>query len=296
MLDREPNAAGLLGVINARHRTDFRLRSRFRGGENHGAYAIVSADGSRFVLKRQRAAPDASRRLTRADGITRRLQTLGYPAPLYLLVGTTPEGELYCVEELLPGEPVDRVTERPHLDRLVELNDLQAGQAMSSEQNWSIYASQVVFEDASGWRAVLRSYSPGTAHLAQALERLTAGRDGVGSAGADIVHGDLSPGNILVHQGHISGVVDWDAAGCGDRAFDLALLLFYHFDDPRMCEPLRARVLDLCGFDALCVYLSYTILGQIAWSIGHHGKPAVDHWLRLAGLILDDLRRPAPFR
>lgn len=32
------------------------------------------------------------------------------------------------------------------------------------------------------------------------------------------VHGDLSPGNVLVSDGRLSGIIDWSAAGVGDPA------------------------------------------------------------------------------
>ena len=37
------------------------------------------------------------------------------------------------------------------------------------------------------------------------------------------VHGDLLGGNILVRNGHLSGVIDWSAAGLGDPACDAML-------------------------------------------------------------------------
>jgi aminoglycoside phosphotransferase (APT) family kinase protein len=36
------------------------------------------------------------------------------------------------------------------------------------------------------------------------------------------VHGDLIPGNLLVDQGHLAGIIDWGGAGRGDLAQDLA--------------------------------------------------------------------------
>jgi aminoglycoside phosphotransferase (APT) family kinase protein len=44
--------------------------------------------------------------------------------------------------------------------------------------------------------------------------------------GADVatkfVHGDLIPGNVLVHSNRLSAVIDWGGAGIGDPAQDLA--------------------------------------------------------------------------
>jgi len=37
------------------------------------------------------------------------------------------------------------------------------------------------------------------------------------------VHGDLLPGNILVSNGHLSGVIDWSGAGVGDPACEAML-------------------------------------------------------------------------
>jgi aminoglycoside phosphotransferase (APT) family kinase protein len=34
------------------------------------------------------------------------------------------------------------------------------------------------------------------------------------------VHGDLLPGNVLVHDGRLAGIVDWSGAGVGDPACD----------------------------------------------------------------------------
>lgn len=40
------------------------------------------------------------------------------------------------------------------------------------------------------------------------------------------VHGDLLPGNILVQNGRLSGVVDWSAAGLGDPACEAMVAWF----------------------------------------------------------------------
>jgi aminoglycoside phosphotransferase (APT) family kinase protein len=200
-----------------------------------------------------------------------------------------PDGTLYYLQSALPREPVGRLLKPEQLDRLFALNDLQDGQAISAEQDWSSYVADVIFHGGSGWADELRAYGTATARLVDALATLTAGRkDGRGKS-SDIVHGDLSPGNILVHDGQISGIVDWDAAGRGDRSFDLALLLFYFYDDQPIRDPVRDRVVELAGCDGLAIYLAYAILSQTTWSSRHHGQSAVEHWLSRAGRILHDL-------
>jgi len=290
MAEPATDLAGLLDHIRAQHGIELRPGGSYLHGENQGAYPVVSSDGTPLMLKRRAADPQSHRRLERAQKITQRLHDLGAPVPRYLLIGETPDGTLYWVQDALPGEPAGRLTRPEQLEPLFVLNDLQAGQAVSFEQNWSSYAAGVVFRGDSGWADELRDYSEATARLVDALADLTAGREGRSERNADIVHGDLSPGNILALDGQVGGVVDWDAAGCGDRAFDLALLLFYHYDDPPIRTPLRDRVLTLAGSDALCVYLAYAILSQTTWSSRHHGQSAVEHWLSRAGRIIHDLR------
>jgi aminoglycoside phosphotransferase (APT) family kinase protein len=43
---------------------------------------------------------------------------------------------------------------------------------------------------------------------------------------SDVVHGDCAPENVLVHEGQITAVVDWEQACYGDAAFDLAGLIY----------------------------------------------------------------------
>jgi aminoglycoside phosphotransferase (APT) family kinase protein len=290
MADRTLDLDALLAHVNAHHGTRLQSGGAYRRGENQGAYPVVMADGTPLILKCAGPDPHFRPRLERAQVITGRLRDLGAPVPRYLLIGDTPDGTRYWVQEALPGEPVGRLTRPEQVDRLLAINDFQAGQAVSSEQNWTSYVVDVVFRGGSGWADELRQYGEATASLVSVLAELTAGQEACCQRTADIVHGDLSPGNILALNGQISGIVDWDAAGCGDRAFDLALLLFYHYDDPPIRTPLRDRALALAGPDALRVYLAYAILGQTTWSSRHHGQSAVEHWLSRAGRIVHDLR------
>lgn len=47
------------------------------------------------------------------------------------------------------------------------------------------------------------------------------------------MHGDLSPGNVLVHEGRLSGVIDFGAAGAGDPACELAVAWMLFGDEAR---------------------------------------------------------------
>jgi aminoglycoside phosphotransferase (APT) family kinase protein len=56
------------------------------------------------------------------------------------------------------------------------------------------------------------------------------------------VHGDLSDGNLLVHDGRLSGVIDWGSIGAGDPAVDL-IVGWCFFD-----AASRSAYVDALGF------------------------------------------------
>ncbi len=56
------------------------------------------------------------------------------------------------------------------------------------------------------------------------------------------IHGDLLPGNILVINGRLSGVIDWSGAGVGDPACE-AMLAW------ALPEQVRQSFRRILGFD-----------------------------------------------
>jgi hypothetical protein len=76
----------------------------------------------------------------------------------------------------------------------------------------------------------------------------------------------------------------------GDRAFDLATLLFYLYDHHDIRRRLRARLLELAGPRASQAYLAHMVLRQVDWSLRHHPAAAsTRRYLRLAQLITADI-------
>lgn len=284
------DAERLLQRINARHATDFRVQARYAAGENHGAHALIDSVGERAVLKYHQQ-PQRLPGLDRARLITDRLRSRGAPVPIYRMAGAFADGYTYWIQSAVDGAPPETLTDS-QLTRLLELNDLQAGQAISQEQNWTDYVIRVVFAGESGWAGSLRRHSAATRDVLSRIERLVTGKQTCLGVTTDIVHGDLVTDNILVHEERLSGIVDWDAAGCGDRTLDLAKPLYYSYANAPIRDRLRDRIVALRGRDALRVYLAYAILAQTDWSIRHHPLAAVDDLVALAHAILSDLGAP----
>lgn len=279
----------LLDRINTRHGAELRLKGRYPLGQNQGAYAIEDASGTPLVLKWQ-SQPTMLSRLERARAVTDRLITLAVPVPRYLLIGTFPDGATYWLQTALPGSPPAQLS-MEHLQQLLGLNERQAGQALSSEQDWSWYVRSVVFAGEDGWTDSLRHHSPETRTLLSLLEEVTAGKEACVSRTVDLVHGDLGLDNVLVAGDVVTGMVDWDAAGCGDRALDLSKLLFYSYEHEPVRTLLWQRIIAVSGRDALVVYLAYNILAQLDWSIHHHSRAVIDAGVAKAALILEDVNR-----
>src|SRR5581483_7339599 len=101
--------------------------------------------------------------------------------------------------------------------------------------------------------------------------------------GDDLVHVDFHPGNVLVDGGRISGVVDWDGAGRGDRHLDLVTLRY----DLELRAPALAARLD--GYlrarvpaDVLRLCWAHMGIRLVDWAIRHDTAADVERWLRVA--------------
>lgn len=274
--------ATLLATINARHGTSFVLGDRYADGESgFGVYAVSDAAGRHGVLK-WFADPSVVDRLREIDAATARLRAQGYPAPLSLVVGSTSAAS-YAIQERRPGVPL-RVVTPALVPSLIALNALQRGHAIPRRRDWPGRVVESVLHGGDGCCLLdpLRTYSPETAELLAALQALVARHKDDRYETADLVHFDLNPTNILVEDGAVSGVIDWQDPCAGDRAFDLVTLLFYAWDSPAMRDPLWRHVRGQISPGVLGVYLAHMILRQVDWSIRHYGPQQTASWLRIA--------------
>lgn len=280
----------LVHFINQRHGTVYRLAHRLPGG-TRGAYELMTAQGERAVLKCA-THPQRTDQLRRTALIVARLRAVGYPAPAYLLVGAMPDGTSYYVQEFMPARPLEQITP-PILDPLLAVNDLQGGHRLAVEQNWSTYVRRVVFAGESGWAGALRGYSAATADLLTAVEQTTRPYSAAVLPVTDIVHGDFGQDNVLVDDGRITAVIDLEAAGCGTRAIDLAVLLGWGYDEttPVARARLLSRIAEIAGPGGAAICLSYQIINMVAYAMGHHEPSGVAHRVQQSWQSLDGARR-----
>lgn len=277
----------LLQRINAQHGTAFALVGKYADGET-GAFAITDQSEERYVLKLAAGAKN----LQWAQGartVTDRLRSVGYPAPRYLFIGCLPEG-IYSIQSALPGSPLRSVT-IALLPRLFALNELQRGRASAGREDWHQEVIKTVLFGGDGYclHTPMQQYSQVTAELLQKLQELVVAYQDEPHRTGDIVHGDFQQSNILMYEGQISGVIDWDGRYAGDCVFDIATLLFYSYDVTDVRERLWEYALERASLKLLAFYFAHLILRQVDWSLRFHDQATGERYIVRGQTLLQEI-------
>jgi Ser/Thr protein kinase RdoA (MazF antagonist) len=267
-------------------------------GESRSAFWVTDRTGAVSVLKIMPGAPpEAAGHLHALDAVLARLCDRGYPASRFRVIGELP-GLVFWVQPRLPGSALDRGRPEPDypllarlLPGLLRLNDAQAGLGTGPQQ-WRSLITRTLTAGGDGYcvHSTLQA-SPEARDLLPVLRR-TGERCGPAIPdGEDFVHYDFTPANLLCDGIAITGVIDINPPVlAGDRAFDLATLLYYHYEHDQIRGLLRARLLDLAGPLVACAYLAHMVLRQVDWSLRRHpAATATRRHLRLARLVTTDI-------
>ena len=205
----------------------------------------------------------------------------GLPVPRYELVADL-DVAFVVVQELMPGA-APAVIDRHLVERLLVVNAAMAGLLDQAP-------------DAPGIDLYLRTSGPGfclheplagydrrTARVLDWVRDVGAERNT--ADGTDLVHMDFHPGNILVSDGRISAILDWDGAGRGDRRLDLVTLRFdLAWRAPHLTDWFDDLLRQTVPPDRLRAYWAHMSLRLVDWAIRHHTNAEVDLWLATAEL------------
>jgi Phosphotransferase enzyme family len=248
-----------------------------RGGEVGAAY-VRWPDGRRSVLTCQPAGNGAAAR--RAGQLTEAARRAGVPAPRYELVAELPSA-VAIVQELLPGSVPGRMTRRT-LDSMTELNRRCRGLlAGRNGRPPPLY----LLTDGPGFclHQPMAGYSRRTARLLAAITEIGA-EVPASLDGADLVHFDFHPGNILTdRQGTVTGVVDWDGANRGNGHLDLVTLRFdLAMRHPRLGRELEPVLAGQVPGQVARACWAHMSLRLVDWSIREHDDADVTAWLDVA--------------
>jgi hypothetical protein len=213
--------AAVVGLINARHGTEFDLVGRLAGGRQGGAWRVSVPGAADAVLKWSENSSLRSRR-PQAPAMVGRLRQRGYPTPVWLVSGVTERGLSYVVQEFVDGE-AGSWSSIP-LPEVLAAIELQDGLGEPASETWSTYVEWVLSSD-DGPVGYLRAMGKRGQGIVKHYQRVVAPFQDCRLPDGDLVHGDLNTGNLLVRDGRLVAIVDIEAIGPGTRVVDYAWLL-----------------------------------------------------------------------
>jgi hypothetical protein len=284
------------------------------GGESGAAFWVRERDGATWLLK---VTPASVTSLQALDAMTGRLRARGYPAPRLRAIGQlgglgpdspgpgglASEHRAFWIQERMPGRglslaggALDCVAVSRLLPELFRLNDAQAGLG-GGGADWRQLITTTLLAGGDGYCLhSTMAARPDTRELLSAVRGIGASCSPAIPPGVDFTHFDFHFLNLLSDGTTITGVVDINPPPlAGDRAFDLATLVFYVYDHDELRRRILDRLFGLAGRQAARAYLAHMVLRQVEWSVRHYpAAPATQHHLHLARLILGDIGEPDP--
>ncbi len=273
----------LLAFINKTHNTKYSIIKKFSEGYR-GAYEIVDQSGIRAVLKCS-TDPKWINQLKRVLPVVERMRLVNYPTPTFLFIGISDDEVPYHVQTLIDGSPLKAIT-KFNIDRILEIIEIQAGLGKESDNNWSDYVYNVVYNDASGWKSNVSSYSSESSELVSTIEVILAQfRDTVLPTN-DVVHGDFLTDNILQNNGEIVSIIDFESSGKGCRAIDLAQLFVWSDIDLELRKVILDRMILVSNKSISIICLAYEMICIINFMIENQTPNDVEASMILARKIL----------
>lgn len=252
-------------------RRDVRLIRRFEHGV--GGTSIIEIDGARCVLKAWpfRSAHDEAR-LGEALNLAEIMRGRGVAVPGLWERGCI-AGYGYLIYELLDGDWSAALGLEALVD-MIGIVDASRDAAPAPNVGWVAELEMMLSRGDRSFDIapdVLTGSPAAEAVLAEARRRLAA-CDRASLRIADIVHGDFAPENLLIRDGRVVGVVDWERARAGDAGLDLVGAIF----DIEIAKKARASLRqqlwsltrDRIPADALAAYVGIYAVRYLSWALG----------------------------
>lgn len=242
---------------------------RALGGRSEGAWFATARDGAPVVLKWSPDEAMAERYAALLPGLDE-LRARGVPAPEYVHVGAFDGGTL-SAQRFLPGRSEDNPSPAV-IESMVECIAAKAGipGPRPAGGAWGRFIVRTLMEDQAAWgvHEPLRTAGRRSAAVLDRAEAVGAEADPSWFPDDGLVHLDLHTDNVLVDDGALSGIIDWEAACAGDHRFDLAA---FAFDLDGHAQPIW-DIVDAAGFEprALRAYVAFLTLKCTASAILHH--------------------------
>lgn len=194
-------------------------------GEESRAFGFRQA-GQDYVLRINRSAEGFAK-----DELAHRLfSSAGLPIPEILLIDMLDEVSALAISRRAPGETlqalkgaelvgaVGAVTDVLDVLRATDVSAISGvgwfgSNPVATHRSWTTFVNDIEMPphlpEVPVWVNQVNA-------LARALPEVR-----------QLVHGDFGSNNVLVHQGRVSGIIDWSEALVGDGLYDVANILFW---------------------------------------------------------------------
>jgi aminoglycoside phosphotransferase (APT) family kinase protein len=272
-------------------------------GESRSTW-FGSIAGEPVVIKLVDRRDDTAERLSRLLRLVAQLGVAGSPVPAYLAAGVA--GDVgYTVQRRVEGVPLEPAPGllpsaeviRSVVPELLAAIELQRDAGDLADPPWPGWLLDTIEHGGDGYclHATMERRTD-TSALLRDLQRLASAASRPPPRRHDVVHFDVNPANVVVRDGRLAAIIDWNVpfagAAQGDRGFDVATLLFYLFDDEWARAVLRERALAISGTAWTVVHLCHLVLRQVEWTVRHHpGTEVEQRYLRRGSDVLDECER-----
>lgn len=246
----------------------FVLGDRATGGASQGAWFATGPDGAAVVLKwfpDQNLVDRYAQLLPALDELWGR----GVPVPRYRHVLPI-DGGTITAQQMLPGRSEDNPSPAV-VDALVDAIAAKAGITGPATEvgSWGDFVVETLTVGRAGWAAhePMCTHGPRTADLLDRIHAIGAEADPSWFREDGLVHLDLHTDNVLIDNGALTGIIDWDGACAGDHRFDLAAFVF---DLDGHDQPIW-EIVDAVGFapEVLRAYVAVLALKSTSSTIQH---------------------------
>ncbi|MEM7121975.1 MAG: phosphotransferase [Pseudomonadota bacterium] len=249
----------------------FELDARALGGRSQGAWFATASNGSPVVLKWSPDETMVEWYAALLPGLDE-LRARGVPVPVYVHVGAFDGGTL-SAQQFLPGRSADNPSAAV-VESMVDCITAKAGIAgplpATDQRTWGTFVVHTLRggQDDQAMHQPLRTCDQRTTAVLDRVEAIGANVDPSCFPNDGLVHNDLHTDNVLIDDGALSGIVDWEEACAGDHLFDLVA---FAFDLDGHNQPIW-DIVDSAGFEpqVLRAYVALLTLRCTASAILHH--------------------------
>src|SRR3989339_802750 len=221
------------------------LINRIIAGEVNEVYGVTTQDNKDVIVRISRQAKN---NFETEEKVIRLARMAGVPAPKVLLIeeaSSGPQNLTFCVEGKIEGEPLLSLMGSMDKSAFKSIAS-EAGEILSKIhgivvdkygpqdgsrffETWGDYIFNIE-KRRLGITTATNLMGIESGLISESFKLLWENKEMFQINKAHLLHGDFSPKHILIADGHVTGILDFEDAKGGDPVRDLARLNFFYGD------------------------------------------------------------------